>query len=700
MTTAFNNTTNPIPGTAIVPPPICGVPYDASTQQGLNVDPKDIFSNLGTYIIASVPNPKASNPPPKAIPSMSPVIGTYIKYPLGLRPDKSPGVGIVILERGSQAGIAQWPSGSFVIHGGMARGGSTNQIVLASTASSINEMYTRTTNGSQNFHSKISIINGTGKGQSSGVEKYDGASRTATVNNWKVIPDNTSEYVITPGTQRLGQVSWDPPSAFSTSNTKNDGAAGKRYYDSDNDGIIDPDIDYNRDGVIDPNVDIGQDNDANGQMTAFLMDYCQWMRSNYVVYFGTNSNSQLVDITDQFFSVPSKATGLDSLLATEDVFKDRREATWRESSANGYATARAPDQTGPGVNFDNIRVNALTLNIAAIDNFIHFTPLNRLDPATTSTAMAYTRFNGTIYAARTPRYANLGAPPLLGSSTTDFNAKMFTYRAPGSYDPLAPLGFNQAVTTGQQKTALPDQARDTIGAGAALLYPVVGSSTAASVNGYPNHTNVDFGSLDSWACYPLMKRVRIRNADTIDYGKTRPVPGSTEERNAGLSIYTPNVCYLQGNFNVVEDAAGKFPACALYCDGLVALSNNWKDDVANGGPSGAQFSGVATPTVHRLCLVIHNNPTDRGNIATPNNDVHAPGGSGGVHNVIKFLEDWSGVNWAFIGSLVVLDRARYTRGYLGNQDVYNPPRRFYNFNEDLKKELPPFPDVVNEVFIW
>ena len=71
-----------------------------------------------------------------------------------------------------------------------------------------------------------------------------------------------------------------------------------------------------------------------------------------------------------------------------------------------------------------------------------------------------------------------------------------------------------------------------------------------------------------------------------------------------------------------------------------------------------------------------------------------------MHNVVKFLERWSGIDWAFIGSLVVLDRARYTRGYLGNQDVYEPPVRTYLFNDDLFRELPPFPDIINDVFIW
>jgi hypothetical protein len=553
---------------ALDPSPICHV-SGGMTPPGRY----DIFSNLGTYII-----------PP--IDDGSPSLGTYIRNPLGLNAARTPGVGIVILERGEQATIAGWPSG------------------------------------------------------------------------------------------RSGKVSWDPPSVFSTDNSANDGAVLQRYYNN----LIDP-----------------------AKMHGFLQDYCQWMRSNYVVYFGINTaGTALIDITDQFFSVPSTATGLGSLLATEDVFKDRREARWRQSTANNY-TNKGTDASAGIPSFDAVRVNVLTLNIAAINNFISSTPLNRLDPSTTSASLASTRFNGTIYAARTPRYSTsnpaLPSPPtILGASTPDLKAQLFTYREYGWYDPIAPLGFNQTWTVNSQKqrASLPTPALDTLSVGDdALLYPVVGSSATAKVNGYPGHTKVAFGSENSWSCYPLLKRVRVRNGGTIDWGGRR-----SNGRNIGVTIYTPNVCYLQGHFNVVADNQGKFPACALYCDGLVALSTNWNDGTANGAPSSEFYSGVATATAHRICLVIHNNPTDLGNINTPANDVPQPNGSGGVHNVIKFLENWDGIDWAFIGSLVVLDRSRYTRGYLGNGDVYAPPKRHYNFNEDLKIELPPFPDVINDVYIW
>lgn len=560
LVSAFNTTTTLLPAPALVPQVISRTP-------AITIDPNDIFSNLATYIQATPP-------------ANSPVLNSYIRNPLGLNSVVTPGVGLVILERGKQAAIATWPSG------------------------------------------------------------------------------------------RLGQMTWEPPSIYSR-NDVNTGL-GSLYYDADGNGSIDA-----------------------ARMTAYLTDYCQWLRSNYVVYFGLNAAGRLVDITDQFFSVPTGADSLDDLLACEDIFKDRREARWRQSSVNQYTTSGATA-------YDAVRVNTLTLNTAAICTFIRTTPLNRLDPATTSTSPASTRFNGSVYVARTPRYSNPGVPGNAGMGfrgvSNAHRPLTFTYRQYGEFHPLAPLGFSplqSGLNSEVQRTSLPAVAADTIASGANLRYPIVGDAGAATVNGFSGHSVDDFGSdTQVWSAYPLLKRVRISKANAINWGGLR-----ASGRAIGLTIYTPNVCYLWGSFNVQQDSTGNFPACALYCDAIVALSANWTDAAVNAlTGTGRPLYTNATSTVHRLCLVIHNTPTDLSNINV--SDIWQPGGSGGVHNVVKFLESWSGIDWAFVGSLVVLDRARYTRGYLGNQDVYEPPARLYCFNDDLFRELPPFPDVINDVFIW
>jgi len=77
-----------------------------------------------------------------------------------------------------------------VIYSGTAQGPGTgsNQMQLDTGASATDGAYDP---------ADVTIIAGTGAGQSRGVLQYDGATRTATVDrNWKTAPDATSEYVL------------------------------------------------------------------------------------------------------------------------------------------------------------------------------------------------------------------------------------------------------------------------------------------------------------------------------------------------------------------------------------------------------------------------------------------------------------------------------------------------------------------------
>lgn len=90
---------------------------------------------------------------------------------------------------------------SNTIHFGNAQSGGVNgnQIQLAADASSTDGAYDP---------AMISITDGTGNGQTRLIYEYDGTTKIATVDrNWKVIPDSTSEYVITshPGREHVNE---------------------------------------------------------------------------------------------------------------------------------------------------------------------------------------------------------------------------------------------------------------------------------------------------------------------------------------------------------------------------------------------------------------------------------------------------------------------------------------------------------------
>lgn len=74
--------------------------------------------------------------------------------------------------------------------GGVAQSATANTITLSASASSVDGQYDP---------GIISIIAGTGAGQSRGIFGYDGTTKVASVNkDWRVNPDSSSSYLITP----------------------------------------------------------------------------------------------------------------------------------------------------------------------------------------------------------------------------------------------------------------------------------------------------------------------------------------------------------------------------------------------------------------------------------------------------------------------------------------------------------------------
>ena len=78
------------------------------------------------------------------------------------------------------------------LHSGVAAGGGSSSITLASTASATDSLYLGGT---------IEIARGTGAGQVRAIVAYTGSSKTASVDrDWTTAPDTTSVYVIHPAT--------------------------------------------------------------------------------------------------------------------------------------------------------------------------------------------------------------------------------------------------------------------------------------------------------------------------------------------------------------------------------------------------------------------------------------------------------------------------------------------------------------------
>jgi hypothetical protein len=207
----------------------------------------------------------------------------------------------------------------------------------------------------------------------------------------------------------------------------------------------------------------------------------------------------------------------------------------------------------------------------------------------------------------------------------------------------------------------------------------------------------------------------------------------------GFTVASENPVYVQGNYNsncgaagvtctpnnVKYDAAwtgGAEPvhaAAAVIADAVTLLSNNWQD--VGCSPSGGsctnalnQTTGslqnpinpagqavpantpnrIAVSTYYRLAIAAGKNIAFNN---TAQNPEFSYGMDGGVHNFLRFLEDWGGTTGAqqqlyYKGSIVSLYWSYYSTGpFKCCNLVYNPPNRQYTFDNlfALPQNLPP-----------
>lgn len=77
--------------------------------------------------------------------------------------------------------------------------------------------------------------------------------------------------------------------------------------------------------------------------------------------------------------------------------------------------------------------------------------------------------------------------------------------------------------------------------------------------------------------------------------------------------------------------------------------------------------------------------------------------NGGLENVLRFLERWSGVTLTFRGSIIDLWYSEHATGnWLYGSPVYTAPNRDWDFDPDLLSfdNLPPFTPMVFSVRIY
>jgi len=176
------------------------------------------------------------------------------------------------------------------------------------------------------------------------------------------------------------------------------------------------------------------------------------------------------------------------------------------------------------------------------------------------------------------------------------------------------------------------------------------------------------------------RALKIVNGQSLNLGTTcGAVP-------CGLTIASENPVYIQGDYNAPPDGSwtGQSVAAAIAADAITLLSDNWNDvnsfvwpyAIGNGNPN----DRVAVQTAYRTALIAGKSIP----FVNPAGEVADFGTDGGVHNFLKYLETWAGVNSYYEGSLVSFYYARQAVGTYKNWGaVYSPPSRHYFFDQNF-----------------
>jgi hypothetical protein len=157
----------------------------------------------------------------------------------------------------------------------------------------------------------------------------------------------------------------------------------------------------------------------------------------------------------------------------------------------------------------------------------------------------------------------------------------------------------------------------------------------------------------------------------------------------GVTVVAENGVYVEGNYNATStNVTGASVPAAIIGDAITILSNNWRD--VNSFYSPNDMNGrVAVSTGYRFAMISGSSiPFPKPGWAALSNW----GSSGGVHNFMRMLEDWGGLDVRYRGSMVSLYTSRQMLGIFKDHDnIYQFPARIFSFDTNFLQPqlLPP-----------
>ncbi len=169
----------------------------------------------------------------------------------------------------------------------------------------------------------------------------------------------------------------------------------------------------------------------------------------------------------------------------------------------------------------------------------------------------------------------------------------------------------------------------------------------------------------------------------------------------GFTVASENPVYVLGDYNAsvaLGFADNNHAPAAILADAVTVLSNNWTDLQDMKTPADVT-TRVPTPTFYRMAIAAGKSLT----FSYPSGTIAKDWGTdGGLHNFIRYLENWSNINLNYNGSLVSLYYSQYATGtFKCCNTVYGAPNRRYQFDtlflnpSNLPPGTPMFQDIVN-----
>jgi hypothetical protein len=225
-----------------------------------------------------------------------------------------------------------------------------------------------------------------------------------------------------------------------------------------------------------------------------------------------------------------------------------------------------------------------------------------------------------------------------------------------------------------------------------------------------------------------MNRVSgARHAIVIENGTLGNLPINFAAGTGGFTVASEEPAYILGNYNandaspvppigIYQPLGDPHASSAVIADTVTLLSKNWNNEQSMFNPrttagsatcpgASSLASAAGNGSGRKACTTWYRVAIASGKsipFAQPSGTGQDFGTDGGIHNFLRYLEDWGSAKLIYEGSLVSLYFAQNGVGtFKCCTMVYNPPERHYEFDQDFTdpSKMPPgtprFIDVVN-----